>query len=110
MNADPEAFIRWAIADARSLEERYTTELLVEEADYMWHLKNNVRHRGTIDQTMARERERFLNPAYQPSYSETSVRRAAEVIAVQREWQLATWAYKDRPVRDIAVLRFMPAL
>ncbi|HEV7401851.1 MAG TPA: hypothetical protein VGO11_02950 [Chthoniobacteraceae bacterium] len=110
MDTDSEAFIRWALDDARTLEERYTTELLVEDADHMWHLKNNVRHRRTIDQTLARERERFLNPAYQPSYSETSVRHAAEVIAVQREWQLATWAYKDRPARDIAVLRFMPAL
>jgi hypothetical protein len=35
---------------------------------------------------MDQERERFLNPAYEPAYSETSVRRAAEFLPAITEW------------------------
>lgn len=106
---DTEAFTRWALDDARTLEERYTTELLVERVEQWWHNKNQTGYFTPWKVTDERNRQRFLNPAYQPEYSETSVRRAAEMLPTITRWNLAA-TYLERPVRDMAVLRFLPAL
>jgi hypothetical protein len=109
MDTDPEAFIRWALDDARTLEERYTTELLVEHADQSWHNLHKTGRVTPFDKFLKRIRERFLNPAYQPAYSENSVRHAAEIVPLMTSWRLSPSGY-ERPIRDMAVLRFMPAL
>jgi hypothetical protein len=103
---DAEAFVRWALDDARTVEERYTTELLVDHGVMLWKMKHNVRAFDPIDAIRARCRERRLNPAYDPSYSEAQLRMAAECIREQKEWS----PHSDRPVRDIAVLAFMESL
>jgi hypothetical protein len=107
---NPEDFIRWALDDARTLEERYATELLIEDAESRW---NSVHQTGVWtrwEETAALQRERFLNPAYQPAYSEQSVRRAAEILPTMTTWRLTSSSHNERPVRDMAVLRFLPAL
>ncbi|HEV7403295.1 MAG TPA: hypothetical protein VGO11_10225 [Chthoniobacteraceae bacterium] len=110
MDIDPAAFIRWALDDARTLEERYTTELLVEQADDHWHSRHRTGRITPFEKVLARTRERYLNPAYQPAYSETSVHHAAEIVPHLTAWRLSSCSAYERPIRDIAVLRFMPAL
>jgi len=102
---DTEAFIRWALDDARTVEERYTTELLVESVMSAWHYKHKTGVTFSWDEMRERRRQRKLNPAYEPSYSEESLRRAAEIFPERKEITLHDW---DRAVRDVSVLRFFP--
>src|SRR6266446_6986537 len=106
---DPEDFIRWALDDARTLEERYTTELFVEDAESTWNVVHKTGRFTPWEEKAERDRQRFLNPAYQPQYSERSVRHAAEMIPLRTRWSIRP-GYRERPVRDIAVLRFFTAL
>jgi len=103
---DTEAFVRWALDDSRTVEERYPVELLVEEGIQSWKWKRKIHEREPIDDRIARDRERKLNPAYQPHYTEDSLRKAVESLAVKKSWSPHT----DRPIRDLSVLRFMPAI
>src|SRR3954463_13226457 len=57
MDTDPEVFIRWALDDARTLEERYTTELLIERLEDWYNAVHQTGKHRTLDQTMARTRE-----------------------------------------------------
>ena len=106
---DPDPFVPWALADARTPEERYATELLVEQLEQRWHWKHRTGYNRDWRDSMERERERFLNPAYEPAYSETSVRHAAEILPAITEWSFSQ-GFQHRPVRDFAVLQFLPAL
>ena len=106
---DPEAYIRWALDDARTLEERYTTELLVEQAEQTWHALNKTGQHRDWQEGMERKRQRYLNPAYDPHYTEMSVRRAAEIFPRMTQWSIGA-GYQERPVRDISVIRFLTAL
>ena len=103
---DTEAFIRWALDDARTVEERYTVELLVEQGVICWETKRLMPPSDSFEQRVARNRERTLNPAYEPEYSETRLRQAVEYLAVAKSWSFGG----QRPVRDLAALSFMPAL
>src|SRR6266446_6704802 len=105
---ETEAFIRWALDDRRTIEERYTTELLVELAVDRWHWKHKTGRATKWQEKRERDRQRKLNPAYQPSYSEMSLRRAAEMFPDQTETDLGHSVSSSRPVRDLAVLPFFP--
>src|SRR5207249_907431 len=83
---DTEAFTRWALDDARTVEERFTVELLVEESVHTWHLRHETGKYERWETKRERDRQRLLNPAYQPSYSEESLRRAGEILAGQTSW------------------------
>ncbi|MBI2924998.1 MAG: hypothetical protein HYY24_04745 [Verrucomicrobia bacterium] len=106
---DTEAFVRWALDDARALEERMTVELLVEEAVWQWHVRHQTGHFEPSERRHERQRQRYLNPAYEPRYSEADLRRAAEVLAEMRSWSKTTY-YRERPLRDVQALRFLTAL
>lgn len=106
---EPEAFVRWALDDARTLEERYTTELLVGDCVQSWRWKHKIYHQDPIDAHSERERQRALNPAYQPTYSEESIRRTAEMLPELKSLNYYC-GYDQRPIRDIKVFRFIPAL
>lgn len=106
---EPEAFVRWALDDARTLEERYTTELLVEGCVQSWRFKHQIYNQDPIDARIERDRQRALNPAYQPTYSEESIRRTAEVLPELKTWNFYC-GYDQRTVRDIKVFRFATAL
>jgi hypothetical protein len=103
---DTEAFIRWSLDDSRTVEERYTVELLVEFGVFRWNAKRRLLRPEPFEETVARSRERELNPAYDPHYSEDAIRKAVEFLAVQQSCSLNS----RRPVRDIAALGFMTAL
>ncbi|KAF0179335.1 MAG: hypothetical protein FD161_1434 [Limisphaerales bacterium] len=106
---DPEVFVRWTLDDARTLEERYTTELLVEECIPTWRWRHKIYRQDPYDACIERKRQRALNPAYQPTYSEESLRRTAEVLPELKSWNHYC-GYDERPVRDLKVFRFAPAI
>ena len=103
---DIEAFIRWALDDSRTVDQRYTVELLVDQGVSCWNSKRRIYHRETLDDYIARNRERKLNPAYEPHYSEESLRKAVEYLAVVKSWSL----FSERPIRDLTALGFLAAL
>ena len=104
-----EDFIHWALDPARTVEERYTTELLVEMGVGWWNSRHKIYDHINIDAQIERKRQRALNPAYDPRYSEEAVRKTAEELP-----RMATWwssgGMDDRPVRDLSVFRFLPNL
>lgn len=103
---DTEAFIAWSLDPARTIDERYTVELLVEMGVSHWNSKRKIFDTQTFDQRMALSRERKLNPAYQPQYSEESLAKSVESLAVMKSW----WARPDLPIRSLGAFRFLTAL
>ena len=104
-----ESFIAWALDDARTVEERYTVEMLVEEMIGRWHVVHNTGFHEGWEARHERNRQRYFNPAYVPGYSETDLRRAVEVWPERKSWWLSP-PYQTRPIRDIAALRFFTHL
>ena len=106
---DTEAFVRWALDDTRTVEERYTTELLVEQGVNWWNSRHGIHTHMNIDASQERKRQRALNPAYEPRYTEQALRRASEMFPEIKSWS-EFCGYDSRPIRDIQVFRFMPHL
>lgn len=104
-----EAFIRWALDDARTVEERYTTELLVERGLSWWKSRHKIFEPTNYEAQSERRRQRAFNPAYDPRYTEQAVTRAAEAFAEIKSWSHFC-GYDERPIRDLQVLRFLPQL
>jgi hypothetical protein len=103
---DTKAFIAWALDDARTIEERYTTKLLVELGVGRWNSKRKIYEGKSLDESVAQSRERKLNPAYQPHYSAADLAKAVEYLAEIKQW----WAHSDRPIRSLEPLRFLTTL
>jgi len=107
---DSEDFIRWALDDARTVEERYTTELLVEQGVNWWNSRHKIYRSLSLEQISERNRQRQLNPAYDPRYTEEDVHKAAEAWPGIKDWWCSYWGYNQRPIRDLKVLGFFPHL
>jgi hypothetical protein len=108
MNAD--GFIRWALDDARTVEERYTTELIVEVAMMWWNSRNNISRHESLEDMMERHRQRDLNPAYDPRYSEADVRHATESLPTVNMWWFSNGGLDTRPIRDLKAFGFLTHL
>ena len=106
---DVDAFVGWALDSSRNVEERYTVELLVEECLTRWHIVHKTGQYESWETKHERNRQRHLNPAYEPRYTEESLRRATEIFPNVTSWN-APHTYDNRPVRDIKALRFLPNL
>ncbi len=106
---DTEAFVRWALDDARNVEERYTTELLVEKGLSLWNARRRIFERMDFNAMQERKRQRAQNPAYDPRYTEQALRRAAEAFPEMNSLS-EFCSFDDRPIRDIEILRFLPKL
>ncbi len=106
---DAETFVRWVLDDSRNLEELYTTELVVEQALGTWKARNGIHGIESFEQRMEKQRQRKLNPAYRPTFTEENLRRAAEMLPSQKyiHWYPG---YDERQIRDLTVLKFLPAL
>src|ERR1051325_6603114 len=102
-------FVKWALAEARTVDERFTVELLVEEVMSHWHARHKTGKFEGWEAGAERNRQRNLNPAYEPRYSEEDLRRAAEIWATRSTWSKSTYL-NQRPVRDLQALRFLTAL
>ena len=77
---DQAAFIRWALDDARTVEERYTTQLIVEMGVNWWNSRHKIYKHYSLEESMERQRQRALNPAYDPRYAATDVEHAAAML------------------------------
>lgn len=106
---DTAGFFRWALDDARTREERFTTELLVEEGVRFWFARHQPGKGEPWEVTSERDRQRALNPAYEPSYSKASLERAVERLAEIKEWSPCS-SLHHYPIRDLKVLRWLPML
>jgi hypothetical protein len=104
-----EAFITWALDPARTVEERFTVEMLVENMLGFWHVKHKTGYYEGYEIRMERDRQRYFNPAYVPAYSETDLRHAAEVWPERKFWWVSL-PYQRRPIRDVSALRFLTHL
>ncbi|HMJ90044.1 MAG TPA: hypothetical protein VK530_09520 [Candidatus Acidoferrum sp.] len=104
-----EAFVRWALNDARTVEERYTVELLVEHGMRRWKAKHKILDAEPFQELMERKRQRALNPAYDPRVSEQALRCTAEVAAELTIFR-GEGGSREKPTRDLAALRFFPAI
>ena len=104
MNA--EGFISWALDGARTVEERYTVELLVEIGAGWWNSQHNIYRRESLEDMMERKRQRAFNPAYEPRYSEIDVRHAAEAWLAVKTWWFSYGGLDERPIRDLKAFGF----
>lgn len=104
-----EAFISWALDDARTLEERFTVEILIEDVLPRWHGKHQTGFYEGWQARGERDRQRFMNPAYVPGYTEENLRRVAEVLPEYKSWNISA-PYQKRPLRDLAVVKFLTGL
>ncbi len=102
-------FIAWALDDARTTEERFTVEILVEDILGRWHVVHKTGHYEGFEAKYERDRQRYLNPAYVPGYSETDLRRAVEVWPERKFWWVHL-GFEKRPIRDLSALRFFTHL
>jgi hypothetical protein len=105
---DSDAFIRWALDNARTVEERYTTELIVEQGLNWWFMHHKISRPFDHAAIRERQRQRTLNPAYEPKLDESNVRRAAEMLHNLKTWN--TWSYNERPIRDLKAFTFLTEL
>ncbi|MBX7209384.1 MAG: hypothetical protein K1X78_13785 [Verrucomicrobiaceae bacterium] len=101
MTANGEAFIEWALAGERTVEERFSTLVLVE------HLAREYKY-WTWEQRRLTWEARRYNPAWEPELDAAEVRKAAEKLDALKTLSLQN--HDDRLVRSLEVLRFLPNL
>ncbi len=106
---DTEAFIRWALDEARTVEERFTLELIVEQGMSYWNSQHKIYKLHNWEARVELERQRSLNPAYQPKFSEKDVRHAAECLPLVKSWWI-TRGYQERQIRDLKAFGFLTEL
>jgi hypothetical protein len=102
------SFPAWALDPARTLEERYGTERLIEcmlpklyeDADASWN--------ENYEAARLRHKVRSLNPAYQPGFSVEQVEQVAASLGAAKVLNINQ--SDDRPLRDLAFLQFVPQL
>ena len=100
-----EAFVDWALDDARTREQRYTVEVLVEQGIRHWNSHRKIYESEPFENSYARSRERKLNPAYEPFYNEEGLRKTAESLA-----DLKNWWPSGHTITNLDAVRFFPSL
>jgi hypothetical protein len=106
---DTEAFIRWALDPARTVDELYPVELLVEFGMGWWTSRHNAPMFRSHEEQAEMQRQRALNPAWRPTFTELDLRRAAEYFPEIHFW----WPHfglEDRPIRNLQALAFFTHL
>lgn len=101
-------FKHWALDPARTNDELFTVELLIEWGRVAWGWKHQNPKPFDYPGKAAREEERKMNPAYRPELNPEWLDATVECWAELK--MLYGQHYKDRPVRDLAALRFFPHL
>lgn len=102
------AFASWALDPARTLEERFGIQLLVElllpelfsKADWSWN--------ENYEATQLRHKTRALNPAYQPDFTAAQVEQVATKLSELKTLSLNH--HEDRLLGSLAFLPFLPKL
>jgi hypothetical protein len=99
------------MAPERTLDESFLAEILIDEGLLQWKDREKIEVPDRYDFDLMREgqRRRRLNPAHRRIWSEIDVKRAAEFV--NRLGRFDHWTCgQDRPVRDLAALRFCPRM
>ena len=106
--ANATGFADWACDSRRSREERFAAEMLIEKTIGLWRRKQGVKYESNYEADRLRQKDRSLNPAYEPQFSRADAGRVEEILNEVKDLDLYNW--DDRPVRDLSVIRFCPAL
>ena len=101
MMANGEAFIKWALAAERTVEERFSVLVLVER------LARDAHSWGWAAR-QAEWKARRYNPAWVPVLDAAEVRVAAGKLEAVGAWHAQN--HDDRAVRSLEVVRFLPNL
>ncbi|MEK7675297.1 MAG: hypothetical protein AAB676_05620 [Verrucomicrobiota bacterium] len=101
-------FAAWALHPRRSREERFGAELLIENTLDNWRRKHGLEVHCNWEEIRLRKKERSLNPAYEPQISLQDAERVEEVLGDVKSLDFRQWY--DRPLRDLSVIQFCPAL
>ncbi len=104
-----QAFIDWALDGARTLEERFTLELIVEQGVGYWEAQHKSYTPTNWEARQELERQRSLNPAYQPKISEQNLCRTAECLHLLKIWW-GSRGYNQRQIRDLKAFGFLTKL
>jgi Leucine-rich repeat (LRR) protein len=104
----PDDFAAWACDPKRSLEERFGVEILIERTHGLWRNQQGLPHEYNAQADQLRQKERSLNPAYEPQYTREAAGRAQEVLSQLKSFD--NGYFDDRPLRDISFIRFCPPL
>ncbi|HEX3817825.1 MAG TPA: hypothetical protein VHW03_06020, partial [Chthoniobacterales bacterium] len=102
---DTEAFVAWALDDARTPEQRLTIEVFVDQGIRHWNAKRKIYDSESLETFSARQRERELNPAYAASYNEEGLRQTAESLG-----DLKNWWPSSHSIVNLDVLPFFSSL
>ena len=104
----PEDFVTWTTDPARSADELFTIELLIELVRNWSHWP--FRDRGeSFDVRMKRMRARKFDPPYRSALPLDEIEQLQERVATILHFGGIGGA-SDRPVRDVQALRFFPQL
>jgi hypothetical protein len=104
----PEEFQQWALDPARTNDELFTVEILLEWGRVVWGWKHQQPKMPDWDKEQAHRKERRLNPAYRPQIKRDFLDATIEVWAEVKKFHYTSW--EDRPMRNIEALRFFPHL
>jgi hypothetical protein len=102
-----DGFVKWVTDSARTGDELFTVELLLERMRAWQHWPFRDR-RTDFQETMRRQKERRFNPGYRPALPHDELEALEERADTVTHFM--AHGLSDRPLRDLAALRFFPAL
>ena len=105
--SDPGDFVGWATDPARSGDELFTVELLIERMRHslQWPFRERALD---FDEQQKIKKERRFNPAYRPVLARDELEALQECPDTVTHF--ASSGGSDRPLRDLTALGFFPAL
>src|SRR5438046_5125740 len=103
----PADFIGWVTDPARTNDELFTVELLIERMRY-WQNWPFRERKLDFDEEQEAKKERRFNPAYRPLLALDELEALQERAGTVTHFQSS--GMSDRPLRDLTALRFFPAL
>lgn len=109
MRASPEGFAVWACNPARTIEERFGAEILIEQTIGLWKAKHGAGQGSTnYEAERLRKKDRMLNPAYEPRFTREDATCVEEILPDVKAIDDGT--FEDRPIRDLSFVRFCCSL
>jgi hypothetical protein len=105
--SEPDDFVGWATDPARTANELFTVELLIERMRAWSHWPFRQRALG-FEESLQDQKERKFTPGYRPNLPRDEVEALQERAATVTHFQGP--GMSDRPLRDLKALSFFPAL
>jgi hypothetical protein len=101
-----EDFYQWTTDPARTSDELYPAEMLVERGWQLYQIKHKLPFHFNWDAIHRLKRERNENPAYRPRIADAHIKATLEMWEEIKEFSDDIGSM--RPIRDLSVLRFFP--